>query len=40
MREFGGRLRPNRDFNQKRIFNDHNDLDYNLGSIKLKISAF
>jgi hypothetical protein len=40
MREFGGRIWPNKDFNQMRNFDYHNGLDRNLNSIKLKIIAF
>jgi hypothetical protein len=39
-REFGGRFCPNKEFNQRMIFYDHDGLDCDLGSIKLKIIAF
>ena len=36
----GCRFRPNKNFNQGRNFDNHDDLDRNLGSKKLKILIF
>jgi len=36
----GCRFQPNKNFNQGRNFDNHDDLDRNLGSTKLKILTF